>query len=131
MKQNGSLTIASLLSVLLFSLHIADDIVRGFEKGGLSNLNAIPLMAAWLCGALLLAGRRSGYVVTLIFSLLAMGIPFLHFRGAAGVAGGRVAGTSGATFFVWTLLALGVTSLLGFILSAQGLWRTFRPRDAS
>jgi len=29
------LTIASLLSILLLSFHIADDIVRGIEKGGL------------------------------------------------------------------------------------------------
>ena len=128
MKQDRLLIVASVLSVLLFSLHLADDIVRGFEKGGLSNLNALPLMVAWLYGTLVLAGRRSGYVITLLFSLLSVGIPFLHFRGAAGVAGGRIAGTSGATFFVWTLLALGVTALFGFLLSAHGLWRSFASR---
>lgn len=131
MKQDKLLTIASVLAVLLLSLHLADDIVRGFEKGGLSNLNAIPLMVTWLYGTLVLAGRRSGYVITLLFSLLAVGIPILHFSGAAGVAGGRVAGSSGAIFFVWTLLALGGSALFGFILSAQALWRGFRSRDAS
>jgi len=131
MKPDRLLTIASVSTVLLLSLHLADDIVRGYEKGGLANLTAIPLMVAWLCGTLVLAGRRSGYVITLLFSLLGVGVPILHFKGAAGVAGGRIAGTSGATFFVWTLLAMGVTALLGFLLSAHGLWRGLRSRDAS
>lgn len=132
MKQDRLLTIVSVLSVLLFSFHLADDIVRGYEKGNLWNLTAIPIMVAWLGGALLvLAGRRSGYVITLIFSLLAVGIPILHFKGAAGVAGGRIAGTSGATFFVWTLLGIGVLAFLGFILSAQGLRRGFASPSTS
>jgi hypothetical protein len=33
-----------------------------------------------------------------------------------------VANTSGYHFFVWTLIALGVSGLFGLILSAQGLW---------
>ena len=123
MKQDRLLTIASVLSVLLLSLHLADDIVRGYEKGNLWNLTAIPIMVLWLCGALVLAGRRSGYVINLLFSLLAVGVPIIHFSGVKGVAGGRIAGTSGAMFFVWTLLAIGATALLGFFLSAHGLWR--------
>jgi hypothetical protein len=39
-----------------------------------------------------------------------------------GVAGGRIAGSSGAFFFVWTLLAVGVTAVFSVILSARGLW---------
>jgi hypothetical protein len=31
MKHNTVLTITSLLSILLFSFHLSDDIVRGFE----------------------------------------------------------------------------------------------------
>ncbi len=34
MKHSIMLTITSLLSILLMTLHLADDIVRGFEKGG-------------------------------------------------------------------------------------------------
>jgi len=45
--------------------------------------------------------------------------------------GRRVAHTSGAMFFVWTLLALGVTGLFGFLLSAYGLWRSFRSPASS
>jgi hypothetical protein len=32
MKNNLTLTIASLLSILFFTFHLTDDIVRGFEK---------------------------------------------------------------------------------------------------
>ena len=40
MKHNVMLTIASLLSILFLTFHLADDIVRGFEPGGLTNLIA-------------------------------------------------------------------------------------------
>ena len=39
MKDNVQLTVASLLSILFLTFHLADDIVRGYEKGGLSNLD--------------------------------------------------------------------------------------------
>jgi len=35
--------------------------------------------------------------------------------------GGDIANASGAFFFVWTLIALGVTALFSVILSARGL----------
>jgi len=34
----------------------------------------------------------------------------------------NIAKSSGAFFFVWTLIGLGVTALLSVILSARGLW---------
>jgi hypothetical protein len=38
MKENVMLTIASLLSILLLTLHITDDIVRGISKAEPSNI---------------------------------------------------------------------------------------------
>jgi hypothetical protein len=35
---------------------------------------------------------------------------------------GRDANSSGGFFFIWTLIALGVTGLFSVILSARGLW---------
>ncbi|MET0623191.1 MAG: hypothetical protein ABW250_09450 [Pyrinomonadaceae bacterium] len=123
MKHNLMLTIASLLSILFFTLHLADDIVRGFEPGGLSNLiGGVLISVVWLYATLVLAGRRLGYVILLLGSLLALGIPFLHMRGkGVGVASG-IANSGGDFFFVWTLIALGVTALFSVILSAHGLW---------
>ena len=123
MKQNLTLTVASLLSVLFFTLHLADDIVRGMEPGGLSNLiGGVLISVVWLYATLVLAGRRAGYVILLLGSLLGLGIPYIHMRGkGVGVASG-IANSSGGFFFVWILIALGVTALFSVILSARGLW---------
>jgi amino acid transporter len=122
MKQNVLLTIASLLSILLSTFHLSDDIVRGMEKGGASNLIAIPILVVWLYGTLALAERRSGYVIVLLGSLLGLAIPLVHMRGAG--VGAQVAKVpSGGFFFVWTMIALGVTALFSIILSARALWK--------
>jgi hypothetical protein len=120
MKQNVALTIASLLSILFMTFHLADDIVRGMEPGTLSNLIALPIFVVQLYGTLVLAGKRSGYVIILLGSLLVLVVPVIHMKGAG--VGGAIAKSSGAFFFIWTLLALGVTALFSVILSARALW---------
>jgi len=122
MKQNLLLTIASLLSVLFMTFHLADDIVRGMEPGGLSSLIAVPILVVLLYGTLVLAERRSGFVIILLGSLLLLVVPIIHMKGkGVGVASG-IANSSGGFFFVWTLIALGVTALFSIVLSARGLW---------
>jgi len=80
------------------------------------------ISVVWLCGTLLLAERRLGYVIMLLGSLLSLGVPVLHMKGAGvGVASG-IAKSSGAFFFIWTMITLGVTGLFSVILSARGLW---------
>src|ERR1044071_6309547 len=127
MRQNLMLTVFSLLTLLLLSLHLAGDIVRGFEPGGLSNLvGTVLISVVWLCGTLLLAGRRSGYVIILLGSLLGLFVPYVHMRGrGVGVASG-IANSNGGFFFVWTLLAIGAISLFSVILAARGLWGQWR-----
>ena len=127
MKESVMLTIASLLSILFGMFHLADDIVRGMSPGGLPNLLAVVICVIWLYGTLVLAERRSGYVIILVASLLLMGIPVIHLRGV-GVGFGT--NRSNGLFFVWTLLAMGVTALFSVILSVRGLrslpWRRAR-----
>ena len=118
MKHNVLLTITSLLTILFTTFHLADDIVRGFSPGGLSNIPVVLVWVVWVYATLMLAEQRSGYVIVLVLSLLASGLPVIHMTGK-GVAGGRIAGTSGAFFFVWTLLAVGVTAIFSVILSAR------------
>jgi hypothetical protein len=129
MKQNLLLTITSLLSILFMTFHLAGDIVLGFEKGGVSNLIAVPILVVWLYGALVLAGRRSGYVIVLLMSLLGLLVPVLHMRGKG--VGGEIAESSGGFFFIWTMIALGVTALLSVILSVRGLWSLRRTTPAT
>src|SRR5215208_1120593 len=133
MKQNTILTIASLFSVLLLTFHLADDIVRGFEKGGVSNLAAVPIAVVWLYGALVLAERRSGYVIMLLGSLFSLVVPVIHMKGKGVGVASSIANSSGGFFFIWTLLALGVIGLFSVILSVRGLWSLpwRRPGDPS
>ena len=122
MKDNVMLTIASLLSILFFTFHLAHDIVRGIEPGTLSNLPAIPIFVFWLYGTLVLAERRSGYIITLLGGLFALVVPLSHMRGRGVGVASRLAGSSGHFFFVWILIAIGVTGLFSVILSTHELW---------
>jgi len=127
MKESVMLTIASLLSILFGTFHLADDITRGMSPGGLPNLVGVVICVIWLYGTLVLAEKRSGYIIILVASLLLMGVPVIHMRGV-GVGFGT--NRSNGLFFVWTLLAMGVTALFSVILSVRGLrslpWRRSR-----
>ena len=122
MKQSVLLTITSLLSLLFLSLHHADDVVRGFAPGKFSNLIVIVFMVVWLYATtLVMAERRSGYILILVLCLLGSGIPVIHMTGA-GMSGGRIANSRGAFFFVWTLVMIGATGLFSVLLAARELW---------
>jgi hypothetical protein len=133
MKFRVTLTIASLLSILLFSLHWADEVARGIEPGTISAAGGFLILAIWLCATIMLAERRLGLVILLLGALLAAGVPILHMQGK-GLVGGRIAaGSDGALFWVWTLIALNASGTLSFILAARALWilrRSPVPREA-
>src|SRR5438067_608407 len=118
MKDNTILVVASLLSILLLTLHITDDIVRGISKADPSN-TALAVLAVLLYGTLVLAERRSGHVMMLLVGLFAAGMPVIHMRGAHY---GEIAKSAGGFFFVWTLWALGGLGGFTFILSMRRLW---------
>jgi len=124
MKNSVMLTITSLLLLLLLTFHLADDIVYGWEPGGVTNLVVMVLISVvWLYGILVLFERRSGYIITLLLSLFSLVVPYIHMKGrGVGLASSRLPNTSHHFFFVWTLLAIGVLGLFSAILAARGLW---------
>ena len=126
MKHNTMLPIASLLSILLLTLHITDDIVRGISKAESSNI-ALLVLVVFLYGTLVLPERRWGHVIMLLVGLFAAATPVMHMRG---VHYGEIATSPGGFFFVWTLWALGGLGGFTFILAALGLWglRRGQPR---
>ena len=124
MKENVILPIASLLSILLLTLHITDDIVRGISKAESSNI-ALAVLVVLLYGTLVLAERRSGHVIMLVVGLFAAAMPVMHMRGAHYP---DIAKSPGGFFFVWTLWALGGLGGLTMVLSVRGLWRLRRGR---
>ena len=121
MRPIVTLTITSLLSIVFFSFHWVDEIARGLEPGTLQGLGGVLILTVWAYGTIALAGRRSGYIITLLGGILGFGVLILHMKGA-GLVGGRIANTSGQFFWVWTLIALGVTSAISALLSVHGLW---------
>ena len=129
MKRNELLTIASLLSILLLTLHVTDDIVRGISKAEPSNI-ALVVLVVLLYGTLMLSERPLGHVIMLFVGIFAAAMPVLHMRG---VHYPEIAKSPGGFFFVWTLWALGALGGLTIILSAQGLWslRSGQPTNES
>jgi hypothetical protein len=121
-KHNAVLVVTSLLSILLLTLHITDDIVRGISKAEPSN-TALAVLVVLLYGALVLNERRSGHVMMLLVGLLAVAMPVMHMRG---VHYPEIAQSPGGFFFVWTLWALGGLGGVTVILSARGLWNLLR-----
>jgi hypothetical protein len=91
-------------------------------SGEVPNLFAVLILVVWLYGTLVLAEWRSGYVIILLGSLLGLVVPVIQKMGKGVGVGGNIAKSSGAFFFVWTLIALGVTALFSVILSACRLW---------
>jgi hypothetical protein len=125
MKHNLMLTITSLLSILLMTFHLTSDTIHatvGTPEAGGSTLVAVPVLVVWLYGTLMLAERRSGYIIMFVGSLLGLAMPLIHVIGPTGFFRGEIAKSSGAFFFVWTLHALGIAAMFSLILSARALW---------
>src|SRR5579864_1258901 len=130
MKQNLLLTITSLLTILLMTLHLTSDTIHarvGTPEAGGSTLVGVPVLALLLYGTLVLGERRSGYIIMLLGSIIGLGIPVIHVIGAAGIFRAQIAKSSPAFLFVWTLHALGVTGMFSLILAMRGLWSPRSP----
>jgi hypothetical protein len=122
MNPNRMLTITSLLLIVLNLAHLAQDITYGYEPGNIIDLVMVPFAVVWLYGILMLAERRSGYIINLLFSLFSLVVPLVHVRGKGIGLASRMAYTNGHFFFVFTLLAIGVLAVFSAILSVDGLW---------
>ena len=120
-----TLTITALLSILLSTFHLADDVVIGIEPGGTSNYIGILIVAVYLYATVMLGERRWAHVIVLIGSLGGAAVPYLHMTGV-GLVGGKATNYSGKFFWIWTLLALGATAIVSVVLSAQRLWNIQR-----
>jgi hypothetical protein len=122
MTHSAVLVATSLLSIFLVLFHVSDDIVRGFEPGGLKHIQTYLTMGVWLYGTVALTGRRSGYIVMLLGSLLGTVVSLAHLRGV-GLVGGRIANSEGMLLWVFPQILLGVVASVSVVLAAQGLWR--------
>jgi NO-binding membrane sensor protein with MHYT domain len=123
----------SLLAIFFITLHYTDDVirkVRGMDQGGIAVLFAVLILVVWLYAVLVLAERKSGYIISLIVSLLNSLIPLGHLTGMAGEATPGEILTSSGPFFVWVVIALGLTVFPSLILSAYLLFRPSTEKSA-
>ncbi len=119
MRHNITLTVTSLLSILLMSFHLTQDVVHGTDDPKGIKVGVLILLV-WICGTVLLAGRLPGYVITLLGGLFGAGMNILHTNPV-----------KWGFFFVWTLYAVGVTGGLAVILSVIGMWKLRSGRVAT
>ena len=127
MKQSTLLTVTSLLTILFLTIHLTSDFLH--DAGELSLqlvLIAALILTVLLWGTLVLAEGRTGHVIMLLGSLFALGMPVIHLKRATGVSDALA--RPDAFFFVWILLALGVTGLFAAVLSVRGLLNLQRGR---
>lgn len=127
MNQRITLIVTAVLTVLLSSFHLADDVVRGFEPGGTQNYIGIIIVAVFLYAVLALVDTRTGLIVIMLGSIGGAGVPYIHMIGRE-LVGPKGTSASGVFFWVWTNLALGALAIVTAVLAAQMLWRSFRTR---
>ncbi len=118
MKQRDLLSATSVLSVLLLSLHISQDIVFGLDPAGLHHLFGVAILVVILCGAVLLRERRSGTVIMLLGGLMAAAMLPIHMRKPLGP---EFLEKNGALLFVWAMYVLGVIGVFSVALATQVL----------
>lgn len=130
MKQSAMLTTASLLAILFMTFHVTGDILFRMAPAGLVNLFAVFLFVVQLYGTLVLGGRRAGYIIILLLSIIELIVPVIHMKGTRGLISGDIGNSSQAFLFVWTILALGTAATFSAIISASALlslpWRRSR-----
>jgi hypothetical protein len=134
MSLNSIYTRTSLLAIFFVTLHYTDDVLRkadGADQGGPAALFFMLILVVWLYAILVLTERKSGYIISLIVSLLNSIIPIAHLTGIGGDATlGQIAATSGP-FFVWVVIALGVTVIPSLVFSAVLLFQSVREKTAA
>jgi len=124
MKPNRTLIISSLLSLVLFTFHLTHDTLHtsaGMDAWG--TVITLVIMLVLLYGTVELSTRRLGYVIMLLGGLASAYMPFLHTLGPRTTRWGF--------FFVWTMIAMGVTGTFAAILAARELWRSLRASEDS
>ena len=118
MKRHVMLMVTSLVSAVLLSLHISEDIVFGFDQAGLNQLIAVGIILLIVCGTLLLPQRRLGRVIMLLGGAISAGMLPLHMRHGLRP---EFLQNSGALLFIWTLYLLCVMGFFSIILAVLEL----------
>lgn len=105
MKQKDLLTVLSLLAIVLTTMHLADDVVHGFDQHPVASPYPVLIFVVWALGVLLARDRVVGRVTMLLGGLIALAMPIIHLNGRG--FGEDYLKADGALRFIWTLYLLG------------------------
>ena len=118
MNERAALTWTSIVGVLLFIVHWAQDVAFGIDRVGLQSYGGVGLMLLWLLGATILRDGRAGKVIVLLFSILAAAMPALHLKGTRI---GEIVRGEGGLLYLLVLLTLAVTAAFSTVLAVRAL----------
>ena len=127
MNKNLLLTITSLATIVLLTLHIVDDIVRGIDPAGMMNMFGIAVAAVLVYGIAVHRERLAGLLMMLFVGFFSAAMPVVHLRSPRinDIARGEY-----GFFFIWMLWALGVLGIFIMILTVDIIWhRRRRPSE--
>ena len=124
MRPTDLLPISSLLSAVLLSVHISQDIVLGLDRAGLNHLVGVSILLLLVCGTLLLRDSTLGKIIMLLGGIMAAGMLPLHMRNGFSP---EFLQRDGVLLFVWVLYLLGVNGGFAIVLAVRSfLVRTQR-----
>lgn len=112
--------------MVLLTLHIVDDIVRGVDSAGMMNMIGIVVAAVLVYGATVLRERLAGQIMMFLIGFIAAAMPVIHLRSPRI---NELAQGDNGFFFVWTLWALGVIGIFGMLLAVD-MFRERRKLDS-
>jgi hypothetical protein len=118
MQPNALLRGTSVLSAVLLSLHISQDIVLGLDPAGLNHLVGVGILLVIVCGAVLLPQRLIGKIIMLLGGLMALAMLPIHMRNGLRP---EFLARDGALLFVWTIYVLGVNGAFSIILAVLSM----------
>ena len=119
MSKPDLLAAMSLTSLVLLSVHVADDYIQGFDKHVVNNPYGILFFVVVGCGIFLFRERVIGQVILLLGGVVAIAMPIMHLNGHFPADFARA---DGAFRFIWTLYAIGTIGALTVILAARELF---------
>src|SRR5215510_14587983 len=122
-RNTRMLKMTSLISVVLFILHVTGDISLGYEKG--SVYPVIPIALLFLIGATILGDGVAGHIIMFLGGIASALMPVLHWKLYAVADKGAL-----GFWFAAIVLGMGVTGSFGAVLAALGMWHMWRKRRA-
>jgi hypothetical protein len=122
-RNTRMLKVTSLISVVLFILHVTGDISLGYEKG--SVYPVIPIALVFLIGATILGDNLAGHIIMFLGGIASALMPVLHWKLYAVADKGAL-----GYWFAAIVLSMGVTGAFGVVLAALVMWQTWKRRRA-